>query len=68
MTEFCQCCHQSNCRVPHTYWVNGVELTDDYCGLCGVNWGVRKKKEIPPTRASAKALMKLFDKRTGRRV
>lgn len=26
---------------------SGVEITDDYCGHCGVNWGVVKPAKLP---------------------
>lgn len=42
--DTCLACKGVNTRVPSTYDHGGTSLKDDYCGHCGVNWGVKTER------------------------
>jgi hypothetical protein len=40
----CPNCGPAGIKISSPVSVGGVEIPDAYCGVCGVNWG-RKRKE-----------------------
>lgn len=50
--ERCACCKSKNSRIDAPLTVGEMLIDDSYCGVCGVNWGVSRKKEPQSQKAS----------------
>ncbi len=42
--DICLACKGVGTRIQSTYDHGGLSLQDDYCGHCGVNWGVKTER------------------------